>query len=101
MTSREGLVVHKDGQSVPVTLTPTIVGPSTASRTQTQTFILGTTSNVFMPVTYSIDWGDGVLEMVSGLEGTQARHLFQRLGTLTIRVVAMQNGVASGRGPLG
>jgi hypothetical protein len=74
-----------------VTVTATVTGPSSAVRGQTLIYTLGGSESgapAGTAFTYSIQWGDGASQTVSGPSGTQASHIFTTNGTYSVSVTA-------------
>jgi VCBS repeat-containing protein len=81
--------------------TASLSGAGTGVRGQTRTFTLGASdpSSVDQAAgfTFTINWGDGNIETVTGLDGTLANHVFATTGTFTVTVTARdKNGGTSG-----
>jgi len=81
--------------------TASISGPDTGVRGQTRTFTLGagdpSAVDQAAAFTFTINWGDGNIETVSGPDGTQASHAFATTGTRTVSVTARdKDGGTSG-----
>jgi Ca2+-binding RTX toxin-like protein len=72
--------------------TATVSGASGGVRGQTRTFVLGATDPSAVDqaagFTYSIDWGDGTVETVTGPSGTEVDHVYTANGSYTVSVTA-------------
>ena len=78
----------------------TVSGPGSGVRGQTQTFTFGALDpspvDQAADFTYSINWGDGNAETVSGPVGSQVGHVYAATGTYTVSVQATDKDGALG-----